>query len=232
MALLGATLSVSAQNQPIYITGDTRGNDVLVDLTLRDADISEVLVALFNTTNGKYEAEISPDVSGRIPMLTLRQQPFDKALSAVLGSKYSFTTKPLGNGIVRYVISSGNTTSGGSSGYANVNRPTDPSMGGGNSSTPAGFDGNSSGTANRKPSIPTKPATHREMRASSESSIVKMIGVSYLDLNSLIQALGGTVLELYSVDNSLGSSGVSNNNNNNSNNNNRNNNNNNIRNNF
>lgn len=197
MVLVSATSGAFAQNQPINITGEMRGSEVLVDLTLRDAEIAEVLIALFNTTNGQYEAEISPDVTGRVPLVSLRQLPFDQALRTILGSNFSFTSKDIGNGIRRYVISRGQTSSG--TGLNPVGRPVPLNSG----STDA-----TSLTAVREPIIPQNMKRVATSSA-SESSVVEFIGINYISLSAVVSVFGGEMIDLYGG--GTGSSGVRNN---------------------
>ncbi len=51
--LLGSALA-RVQAQQISIAGDVNSPEMTMDISLRDADLNEVLTAMFNTTGGKY----------------------------------------------------------------------------------------------------------------------------------------------------------------------------------
>jgi len=80
-----------------------------MDISLRDADLTEVLTAMFNTTGGKYQLQVGNGVVGRIPRLQLIQTPFDKALDAILGIEFSYQRRQIGNGNYLYSISGRST---------------------------------------------------------------------------------------------------------------------------
>lgn len=97
--MLWGGMSMPARAQDIAIAGDT-----LLDISLRDADLSETLTALFSTAKDKYEMVLGSGVTGRIARLQLTQAPFEKALDAILGSDYSYSKKPQTDGRFLYRI--------------------------------------------------------------------------------------------------------------------------------
>ena len=230
--LLGSTLA-RVHAQQISIAGDMNSPSMLMDISLRDADLNEVLTAMFNTTGGKYQLQVGNGVVNRIARLQLVQIPFDKALDAILGTEYSYTRRQIGNGNYLYTISGRSSSSVPDTG-ATVPSMAPPTA----AATSSGSAGSaSSGGASSSSSLPTvltittkADGTAKKAdgtAATTETSVVKIIKVYYLDIENLCSALGGTSVTLFVQSASSGSSGGahpstnsgSNNNNNNNNNN-------------
>ncbi len=197
-----------------------RDNNMLMDVSLRDADLVQVLTALFNTTDGKYQVTIKPGVVGRIARLQLPATPFEKALDAILGTDYSYQKKLLRDGSYLYTISGRQTgavadftpiasvatnqapptigmppltTDDGTS-----NQTYSPSY-----STTTGGTSASSTTSADGSYVPftftNKPTTGSGTAgtsASDESWIVKLVVINYADVEILSQYLGGSVVDL------------------------------------
>ncbi|MHB9026881.1 MAG: hypothetical protein ACYC7E_22330 [Armatimonadota bacterium] len=204
MLLMGFITGARAEG--IAIAADPDSPDMKVEVNLRDADIVEVLTALFNSTNGKYTVEIGKGVVGRIARLQLPQTPFEEALNAVLGSEFSYTKQQQGNGIYRYRISGSAGTSP---------SPTTPLGGPALLAPPtasAGALGGSSGSTSSASSLfgssSLGSGTSGGATSSDEKSVTKLIEVVNLDLESLCFELGGTPVYLY-MQTSTGSSGGS-----------------------
>ena len=227
--LLGYSLSRGCAQQ-ISIAGDVNSPNMLMDISLRDADLNEVLTAMFNTTGGKYQLQVGNGVVNRIARLQLVQTPFDKALDAILGTEYSYTRRQIGNGNYLYTISGRSSSSVPDTG-ATVPSMAPPTTA---ATLSGGVGSSSSGSASSSTDLPTvltittkADGTAKKAdgtAATTETSVVKIIKVYYLDIESLCSALGGTSVTLFvqSASSSSGAShpNTSNNNNNNNNNNN------------
>ncbi len=190
------TCFVGASAQQISIVGDPGNPDMPVDISLRDADLTEVLTALFNTTNGKYQLSILPGVAGRVARLQISTS-FEKALDTILGSEYSYVKDPLGDGKYLYKISgrTGSTPS--------PMAPTTPLMAPPSASLPAGSGlSGSKGSSTAFPSLTysTKSTTAQGTTAgaaASTESVIKPIKISYMSIESFTEALGGNVVYLF-----------------------------------
>ncbi len=215
LLVLGSALSsVKAQ---ISIAGDINNPNMLMDISLRDADLNEVLTALFNTTDGKYQLQVGNGVVGRIPRLQLVQTPFDKALDAILGTEYSYTRESIGNGSFLYHISGRNDTTLVPDTSASVpsmapatlsvptlsSTPTD-STAGIETTSPAvaapkilTLTTSKSGAGGMQAVGKMSTTTGTGAAATTETSYVTIIKVNYLDLPSLCGALGGSTISLY-----------------------------------
>lgn len=197
-----------------------RDNNMLMDVSLRDADLVQVLTALFNTTDGKYQVTIKPGVVGRIARLQLPATPFEKALDAILGMDYSYQKKLLRDGSYLYTISGRQTGAVAdftpiasaatnqapptigmpplTSDDGNSNQTYSPSY-----STTTGGTSTSSTASTDSSYVPftftNKPTTGSDTAgapASDESWIVKLVVINYADVEILSQYLGGTVVDL------------------------------------
>ena len=202
-ALLWGCLLTGAHAQQVSIANDNN----LLDISLRDADLSTVLTALFNSTGGKYRLQLSNGVNGRIARLQLTQTPFDRALDAILGTDFSYTKQMQGDGVYQYTIS-------GRSALPTTRMPSVfqapdigmPAYGGGTTPTapagfltPAGGANPAGGSGLLSLGFGATGATTAGETAASESSVVKLIRVNYLDVGLLSEALGGTSLDLFEL---------------------------------
>lgn len=231
----------------IYIGGDPA--TMKIDIYLRDADIPEALSALFNTTDGKYQLKLDPSVVGRVARLQMTAKPFEEVLNAILGSEFSYKKAKSAGDTYLYTITGRNSaprpaTLGAPLGAPPTDTAVAPSssaLGGTSSGTKSGSSGfpvlsyftkpgtASSGSAAGTPGAPGTPGSTTEGEAATEElTVVKMVGINYLDLESICDALGGTTISLFNQGNFGGNNGVNNGNNNGLNNNGLNNNNNNI----
>jgi len=235
--LLGSALA-RVHAQQISIAGDINNPAMTMDISLRDADLNEVLTAMFNTTGGKYQLQVGNGVVGRIPRLQLIQTPFDKALDAILGIEYSYLRRQIGNGNYLYTINGRGTPNVPDTGA------TVPTM-----APPSSSATSSSSAVSAAPSSPSSPSssstppsllTIKQKKeggkpgdpASTETLVVNTIKVINLDVSNLCEALGGTAVKLFVSDKGgtgggsggTKSSGTNTNNNNNNNNMNNNNN--------
>ncbi len=225
--------------QQIAIAGDLNSPEMAMDISLRDADLNEVLTAMFNTTGGKYQLQVGNGVVGRIPRLQLIQTPFDKALDAILGTEYSYTRRQIGNGNYLYTISGRSSTNVPDTG-ASVPSLAPPTAAATVSpradSSPSG-SATSTSTPATSPTLPTVLTITQKKKdakpgdaAATETLVVNTIKINNLDIEQLCTALGGTVVKLFVQTQSASGGGMTmptNNNNNNNNNNGYNNNNNN-----
>jgi hypothetical protein len=249
LCVIGLGLSApGARAQQINIGGDP--DTMLMDIYLRDADIPEVLTALFNTTNGKYQLKLDPSVVGRVSRLQLTATPFEKALDAILGNEFSFQKKQTDQGFL-YTITGRNAGAPRTGFGAPLNAPPadEPTTAVEPSTKNVGVDQpktsasgfpllsymtpktSKTGTTGTGTGAGTPGTTTTEgEEATEELAVVKMIGINYLDLESICDALGGSTIELFDQSSYGGGSNSSgggrssrNNNNDNYNNNNNNN---------
>lgn len=102
--LLGlSSLLIQAQRIVVNVEADKAGMPVSVNI--KDAEVGQVLTALFNQTGNKYNVKLEAGVTGNIASLQLAQIPFDEALTTILGSvkdapaKYTFAKE--GNNLYR-----------------------------------------------------------------------------------------------------------------------------------
>jgi len=248
--LLSSVLSKGLAQQ-ISIAGDINSPEMTMDISLRDADLNEVLTAMFNTTGGKYQLQVGNGVVGKIPRLQLIQTAFDKALDAILGTEYSYTRRQIGNGNYLYTISGRNSTNVPDTGASVPSlAPPTTSASPGSSTADSTTSGSTPGaTATSSPS-PLLTITQKVKSAAAkpgdaattETLVVNTIKINYIDMKLLCTAIGGTAVELFpknavssggsgnggtSSNNMNNNNGYNNNNNNNNNNNGYNNNNNN-----
>ncbi|MHB9107468.1 MAG: hypothetical protein ACYDCO_10475 [Armatimonadota bacterium] len=200
-ALLWGCLLTGAHAQQVTIANDNN----LLDISLRDADLTTVLTALFNSTGGKYQVRLGSGVNGRIARLQLTQTPFDRALDAILGTDFSYTKQMQGDGGYLYTISgrqSVPTTTRMPSvfqapaiGMPNFGGDAAPAGAfGGPAGAGAGFGGGSIISLGMG-----ADATTAGDAAASESSVVKLIRVNYLDVALLSEALGGKSVDLFEL---------------------------------
>lgn len=213
--LLGCTLS-GAKAQEVNIAGDLNSPDMQMDISLRDADLSEVLAAMFNTTGGRYQLQIGNGVVGRIGRLQLIQTPFDKALDAVLGTEYSYKKDPLGDNRYLYRINGR-----GSSGV--------PDTGG---AVPLMAPPTTTPTTTDTPPILATPAVNTATRgsensgsqtiimkktgkpgpggapATEETSYIRLIKIMHVSTRALTTALDGQLVELQLDENNVAGGGV------------------------
>jgi len=208
LLISGAMLGARAQ---VTVLGDADN----MDISLRDADLSEVLTAMFNTTNGRYQMVLEKGVVGRIPRLQITQTPFEKALDAVLGSDYSYTKTQQGQGTYLYRISGRQTATpttnpGGGTAFPTMappsaSLPAVSAAGTTKSTDDSGFPTlnfpTQSTTSTDKTGTGDKTATSS---SATESSVIKLIRVSNLDLASLCTALGFQVVQLFNQTSSNG----------------------------
>jgi hypothetical protein len=212
VTLVGLTASWASAQQ-IFVGGDP--STMKMDIYLRDADIPEALTALFNTTDGKYQLKLDPSVVGRISRLQLTATPFEQALDAILGTEYSYTKRKGDNGTALYTITGRNTGAAKPilGGAMNAPPADDPVAGS------AGNLGGNTGAVKPSTGFPTlsyftkptttgttgatgAPGTTAEGEAATEElSVVKMIGINYLDLEAICEALGGTTIALFDSSN-------------------------------
>lgn len=200
----GSFLGVHAQQYSI--AGKANGNDMIMDVSLRDADLSEALTALFNTTNGKYAVKLEPGVVGRIGRLQLTQTPFDQVLDAVLGNEFSYSKQQQPDGTYLYRISGqrgGAATAPRMNPGANFAPPAEivPPKPATTSSKTANSDDSGDVSTSRLLSILSntfsKGGANGGDSASKESSVVAIIPVYNLDLVSLCDNLGGEAIDLF-----------------------------------
>lgn len=234
--LLGNALA-KVQADQITTAVDINSPDMTMDISLRDADLNEVLTAMFNTTGGKYQLQVGNGVVGRIQRLQLIQTPFDKALDAVLGTEYSYQRNQIGNGNYLYKISGRSSTPTPDAGGGALPAFAPPTSAAPDASaasaTPSAGSVTPSGASSASSPAPmltitqTKKGGKTGDPASTETLVVNSIKVNNLDIAQLCSALGGTAVKLFVQTNgsngstgSTGSTGTNNNNTNNNNNNN------------
>lgn len=211
-----------ARAQQVFVGGDP--NTMLMDVYLRDADIPEALSALFNTTDGRCQLKLDPSVVGRVSRLQLTATPFETALNAVLGDEFSYRKTQVGQTFL-YTITGRNAAAPKPAAAPAFNAPpadtavapSTSNIGSGNGAKPkSGFPmlsyfTNKGNNANGG----GKPAANGGAvgdasagdQAADELSVVKMIGVNYLDLPSLCQALGGSTIMLFNQAGNMGGGG-------------------------
>jgi hypothetical protein len=207
--LVGAAMLGARAAESISIAGDPNSADMRMDISLRDANIQEVLTALFNTTNGRYQLSLDPSVVGRISRLQLSDTPFEKALDAILGTEYSYQRRTSGTNTFLYTItgrSSGMPAASPIRGGTTItNAPPSgssvPPLTGGSSDAsakPGGFPMLSYSTSRAGASgTGGTGAGTASTSASGEVSVIKMIPVSNMDLELLCTELGGVTLDLF-----------------------------------
>lgn len=197
----------------ISIAADTNAPDMPIDLSLRDADLGEVLSALFNTTNGKYQLQVGNGVVGRIARLQFTHQPFEDALKSVLGSEYSWTKANQPGGTYLYRIygrqNAGDNTKP-VTGIAPVFAPPTASVPAVTTATGTtnvvGAAPNAANTGFPILSLITKSSGSTDKTAGGTAAkedsvnVVKLIGISHLDMDAICTALGGTTLALFAQD--------------------------------
>lgn len=211
-ALMFVSVVTGARAEGISIAADPNSPDMKVEVNLRDADIVEVLTALFNSTGGKYVVEIGKGVVGRIARLQLPQTPFEEALNAVLGSEFSYTKQQEGDGIYRYRISgSAGTSPSPTTPLGGPALLAPPSNTGGTSKLGSKPASTASGAASLFGAGSLGGSTSGAV-SSDEKTATRLIMVSNLDLENLCSELGGSTIFLFtqtSMDSSGGSSGSS-----------------------
>ncbi|HOF88983.1 MAG TPA: hypothetical protein PLZ36_12915, partial [Armatimonadota bacterium] len=152
---------------------------------------------------------------GRIARLQFTATPFEEALDTILGPEYSYTKTKRENGTTLYTIAGRNSGAARPTGGMVMNAPPadDPitpsasnlGTGAPAKTTGAGFP---SLTYFTKPTTSTTgttatgtPGTTTTEAATEELAVVKMIGINYLDLESICDALGGTSIALFNQGN-------------------------------
>lgn len=223
--LLGALLPGAMAQDVSVATSD----NLKYDISLRDADLATVLTALFNTTDNKRQVTFGNGVAGRIAKLQLSQTSFDQALDAILGTDFSYKRVLRGDGVYVYTIvgrqsggdiysprpsiykappvsstdavtmpdfstggTRGTATTGYSGGY------TGPSYTGG-ATTGAGGASTTGGSSILNLGRSGLGDTTGGAAASSESFIVKLLRINYLDVGALADFLGGDSVDLNSL---------------------------------
>lgn len=86
----------------VMVSVDLHARNTPVTLTVRDADVTDVLSAVFNATDNRYQLQTGVGIAGKIDTLQLTQTPFDDALKAILvKTDPSFTFSKAEGGIYR-----------------------------------------------------------------------------------------------------------------------------------
>ncbi len=101
-ALLLGIVSTLTSASVIFASIDQSMRSLPVTLTARDAEVTDVLNALFAATNNKYRLQTGLGIHGNIAAIHLTAQPFDDALQTILtraNADYQFTK--LSGGIYR-----------------------------------------------------------------------------------------------------------------------------------
>ncbi|MHB9132497.1 MAG: hypothetical protein ACYDBB_15610 [Armatimonadota bacterium] len=213
--LIGISV-VSGHTQTISIIND---GEMMIDVNLRDAELSEVLTALFNTTNGKYQLRMGNNVVGRINRLNFAGVPFDagekSALNTILKAAGTFSVlKEAGTGgTVIYTIN------GPQSAVPTPTPPITPVMAPPTADTklgptaskdfnPNGFLSYASKSGTTTGTQPAGSTTSGDPAGENEISVIKMVGINYIDLYAFTDACGYSTVELFNQD-SYGGSGSS-----------------------
>jgi hypothetical protein len=200
--LLGGAMTQAHAQISVAKDGDQ------IDIVLRDADINAVLAALFNTTKQQFRVEAG--VVGRIGRLQTRGK-FEEVLNAVLGSDFSYTKTPQGEGVYLYRIvgrpgaapSTGGKTGAGDFATMAPPSPSAPVSAAGDAKPAAktdaaemdSFHSLSFETHGKETTGPDGKTT--TSTASGESKI-RLVRVSNIDLRVLCAALGfGEAIDLF-----------------------------------
>jgi hypothetical protein len=77
-------MMVAASASTLIVTVDLHARNTPVTLTAKDADVNDVLSALFNATDNTFQLQTGVGISGKIASLQLTQSPFDDAVKTIL----------------------------------------------------------------------------------------------------------------------------------------------------
>lgn len=196
-ALLLAGALLGARADQISVAANQNDTDMIMDVSLRDADLVEALTALFNTTNGKFLLQVEPGVVGRVARLQV-SMPFEKALNAILGDEFSYTKSQSAPGVYLYKI-----TGRSSETPSPTTTPTTlpllaPPSTGLTSPTPTTGTTTASNPNDMLMNILKKGTLDKSgTPAADEYIAVKLIIISNIDLESLCTAFGGQVVPLF-----------------------------------
>ena len=106
----GLTVMASATSR-VIISVDLPCRNTPVTLTVQNAEINDVLSALFNATNNTYQLQTGLGVTGYIDTLQLTRAPFDDALTAILAKvNTTFTYSKTQGGLYCVTNPAGATT--------------------------------------------------------------------------------------------------------------------------
>ncbi|HEX2951956.1 MAG TPA: hypothetical protein VHV83_20670 [Armatimonadota bacterium] len=101
LSLAGAILfgsAIVAQAGRIVVNVNMNSPQSLVDVSIQDANVNQVLTTLFNSTGGKYQVRIGAGVDAKIADLQFNQVPFDEAVSTIVNkANPKFTISKQGN---------------------------------------------------------------------------------------------------------------------------------------
>jgi len=96
--LCGFTVMASASLVTVNV--DLHARNTPVTLTVQDADVNDVLSALFNATDNMYSLQTGIGISGKVASLQLTDTPFADAVKAVLNkANPKFLSTPEDGGI-------------------------------------------------------------------------------------------------------------------------------------
>ena len=101
-ALLIGGISTLADAGPILATVDLTARALPVTLSVRNAQVTDILSALFAATNDRYSLRLGLGIRGSIDHLQLDAQSFDQALHAILAqANADYTFAKQGDGVYR-----------------------------------------------------------------------------------------------------------------------------------
>jgi hypothetical protein len=92
----------------LIVSVDTKSKNTPVTLTVQDADINDVLSALFNATDNTYQLQTGIGISGKVDALQLTQTPFDDAVKAILANVNHDFTYDVEDGNIYYITNTKN----------------------------------------------------------------------------------------------------------------------------
>ncbi|MHB9133484.1 MAG: hypothetical protein ACYDBB_20660 [Armatimonadota bacterium] len=186
IALLWSASTVGAHVMVSIAQNDAR----LLDISVRNADVGDVLSALFNSTSGARQLRMGHGVAGNIARLQLAGVPFDEVLNAVLAKAGTFEVEKAtaANNMRTYTIT------------APQNLDTPPVLVAPVSVTPVEA---------RTPAASPPPvdinsvfsfaarSTAGDSAAQNDISVIKLLQINFLDIEAFCDAVGGTAISLF-----------------------------------
>jgi hypothetical protein len=105
--MCGFTVMASAAH--VLVNVDLKTRNYPVTLTVQNADVSDVLSALFTATNNTYQLQTGLGITGTIDALQLTQTPFDDAVKAILAKANPAFTFSKQDGGIYFITNTGST---------------------------------------------------------------------------------------------------------------------------
>jgi hypothetical protein len=108
--MCGFTVMASAAH--VLVNVDLKTRNYPVTLTVQNADVNDVLSALFTATDNTYQLQTGLGITGTIDALQLIQTPFDEAVKDVLAKANPAFTYSKQDGGIYLITNTGNTDTG------------------------------------------------------------------------------------------------------------------------